>query len=67
MIGKGDITAQVGKTLKAQEGNPSIPRVPSSGNRPGCPPRRDPENPSRYARREEYEGEGGRVLVCRCP
>ena len=39
--------------------NPSIPRVPSSGNRPGCPPRRDPENPSRYARREEYEGERG--------
>jgi hypothetical protein len=22
--------------------NPSIPRLPSSGNRPGCPPRRDP-------------------------
>ena len=39
--------------------NPSIPRVPSSGNRPGCPSRRDPENSSRYARREEYEGERG--------
>ena len=39
--------------------NPSIPRLPSSGNRPGCPPRRDPENPSGYARREEYEGERG--------
>ena len=39
--------------------NPSIPRLQSSGNRPGCPPRREPENPSDYARREEYEGERG--------
>ena len=39
--------------------NPTIPRLPSSGNRPGCPPRRDPENPSGYVRREEYEGERG--------
>ena len=52
--------------------NPSIPRLQSSGNRPGCPPRREPENPSDYARKEEYEGERGqrgrgRVFVCRCP
>jgi hypothetical protein len=39
--------------------NPSIPRLQSSGNRPGCPPRREPENPSDYARKEEYEGERG--------
>jgi hypothetical protein len=39
--------------------NPAIPRLQSSGNRPGCPPRREPENPSGYARREEYEGEKG--------
>ena len=39
--------------------NPSIPRLQSSGNRPGCPPRREPENPSGYARREEYERERG--------
>ena len=37
--------------------NPAIPRLQGSGNRPGCPPRREPENPSGYARREEYEGE----------
>jgi hypothetical protein len=41
--------------------NPSIPRLPSSGNRPGCSPRRDTENPSGYARREEYEGERGQM------
>jgi hypothetical protein len=39
--------------------NPYIPRLQSCGNRPGCPPRREPENPIGYARREEYEGERG--------
>ena len=47
-----------GEDMEGPGGNPSIPRLQSSGNRPRCPPRTEPENPSDYARKEEYEGEG---------
>jgi hypothetical protein len=39
--------------------NPYTPRLQGSGNRPRYTPRREPETPSGYGRREEYEGEGG--------
>jgi hypothetical protein len=51
--GKGDNTAQVGKTLKAQEEETHLflgYRVVGTGL--GVPPRREPENPSGYAGRE---------------
>jgi hypothetical protein len=54
--GKGDNLAQVGRTLKAQEEETHIflgYTVVGTG------PRREPENPIGYARREEYEGERG--------
>jgi hypothetical protein len=55
--GKGDITAQVGKTLKAQEEETHLflgYRVVGTGL--GVPPE---ETPKILARREEYEGERG--------
>ena len=70
--GKGDNPAQVGMTLKVQEEETHIlPGYIVVRTDQGAP-RREPENPSGYGRREEYEGrevkgEGGRVLVCRCP
>ena len=39
--------------------NPYIPMLPGSGNRPRYTPRREPETPRGYGRREEYEGERG--------
>jgi hypothetical protein len=39
--------------------NSYTPRLQGSGNRPRYTPRREPENPSGYVRREEYEGERG--------
>ena len=52
--------------------NPYIPRLQSSGNRPGCPPEENPKilsvmQEGRSMRGGEVKGEGGRVLVCRCP
>ena len=48
--------------------NPSIPRLQSSGNRPGCPPEENPKilavmQEGRSMRGREVKGEGGRVLV----
>ena len=55
--GKGDNTAQVGMTLKVQEEETHIfPGYRVVGTGLGAP-RREPENPSEYGRREEYEGE----------
>ena len=39
--------------------NPYTPMLPGSGNRPRYTPRREPETPRGYGRREEYEGERG--------
>ena len=39
--------------------NPYTPMLPGSGNRPRYTPRREPETPRGYRRREEYEGERG--------
>jgi hypothetical protein len=52
--------------------NPYTPMLPGSGSRPRYTPRREPETPRGYGKREEYEGERGprgmgRVSVCRCP
>jgi hypothetical protein len=73
MIGKGDITAQVGKTWKAQEEETHLflgYRVVGTGL--GVPPEENPKilaimQERKSMRRREVKGEGGRVLVCRCP
>jgi hypothetical protein len=71
--GKGDNTAQVGKTLKAQEEETHLflsYRVVGTGL--GAPPEENPKilavmQEGRSMKRREVKGEGGRVLVCRCP
>jgi hypothetical protein len=71
--GKGDITAQVGKTLKAQEEETQLflgYRVMGTGL--GVPPEENPKflavmREGRSMKGREVKGEGGRVLVCRCP
>ena len=70
--GKGDITAQVGKTLKAQEEETHLflgYRVVGTGL--GVPPEEAPKilagmQEGRSMKGREVKGEGGRVLVCRC-
>jgi hypothetical protein len=39
--------------------NQYTPMLPGSGSRPRYTPRREPETPRGYGRREEYEGERG--------
>jgi hypothetical protein len=71
--GKGDITAQVGKTLKAQEEETQLflgYRVVGTGL--GAPPEENPKilagmREGRSMKGREVKGERGRVLVCRCP
>jgi hypothetical protein len=77
MIGRGkengDNTAQVGKTLMAQEGETPLflgYRVVGTGL--GVPPEENSEilvgmQERRSMRGREVKGERGRVLVCRCP
>jgi hypothetical protein len=71
--GKGDNLAQVGRTLKAQKEETHIflgYRVVGTGL--GVPPEENPKilsvmQEGRSMRGREVKGEGGRVLVCRCP
>jgi hypothetical protein len=71
--GKGDNTAQVGKTLKAQEEETHLflgDRVVGTGL--GVRPEENPKTlavmqEGRSMKGREVKGEGGRVLVCRCP
>ena len=57
--GKGDNPAQEGGTLKVQEEETHIlPGYRVVGTGLGAP-RREPENPSGYGRREQYEGGRG--------
>jgi hypothetical protein len=71
IIGSGDITAQVGKTLKAQEEETHLflgYRVVGTGL--GVSPEENPKIPAimqerRSMRGREVKGEEGRVLVCR--
>jgi hypothetical protein len=71
--GKGDNLAQVGWTLKAQEEETHIlPGYRVVGTGLGVPPEENPKilavmQEGRSMRGREFKGEGGRVLVCRCP
>ena len=66
-----DITAQVGKTLKAQEEETHIlPGYRVVGTGLGVPPEETPiilAQEGRSMKGREVKGEEGRVLVCRCP
>ena len=69
---KGDNPAQEGGPEGPGGRNPYTPMLPGSGSRLRYTPRREPETPRGYGRREEYEGERGprgrgKVSVCRCP
>jgi hypothetical protein len=58
--GKGDNPTQEGGDPEGTGGrNPYTPMLPGNGNRPRYTPRREPETPRGYGRREEYEGERG--------
>jgi hypothetical protein len=71
--GKGDITAQVGKTWKAQEEETQLFRgYRVAGTGLGVPPEETPKilagmQEGRSMKGREVKGEEGRVLVCRCP
>jgi hypothetical protein len=56
---KGDNPAQKGGTGGTRRKKPIHSHVTRSRNRPRYTPRREPETPRGYGRREEYEGERG--------
>ena len=57
--GKRDKLAQEGDRESPGGRNPYTPMIPGSGCRPKYTPRREPETPRGYGRREEYEEERG--------